>query len=217
MSLNLITEFIGDVAVSQNKYNTDHLNQIIADTEERILKDLLGDDLYHKFIDGLALETPPDIYVDLRDGLTYKVYNKDGVLVNVKYEGVKKMLRYFTFAEIIKFQDSENTDVGQVEPNQSNSNRVAKNQLAVKIENAYNKGVALYGFDIENYSDYITNPIYGNQPATEPFSDYEQKRKYDYYKELIKPSCYNFLYKYKANYPTWTFSTKDKMFLGGYL
>jgi hypothetical protein len=81
----------------------------------------------------------------------------------------------------------------------------------------FNKGVCLYGFDIENYSDYLTNPIYGNEPVTEPFSNYEEKHKYNYYQELVRGSCFNFLYKYKDSYPTWQFTAKDKLMLGGWL
>jgi len=217
MSFLTLADFTGEVNVSQNKYANTDLTYIIASVEESILKDLLGEDLYNKFITDLASITPSAIYTDLRDGKTYTVQNSDGVTVNVLYKGIKPMLKYFTHAELIKFQDSQNTETGQVTPENNNSVRMVKAHFSALIEASYNKGVALYSYDIENYSDYITNPIYGNEPITAPFQNYNEVKKYDYYKELIKGSCFNFLYKYKANYPTWQFTSKDKMFIGGYL
>ncbi|MFA5234191.1 MAG: hypothetical protein WC390_07310 [Sulfurimonas sp.] len=215
---NSITDFTGEINITQSKYGKTDLSLIIATVEEEILKSLLGEDLYLKLITDCATGVPvTQKYIDLVNGKTYSVDNEDGVTVNVNYQGIKKMLRYFTYAEILKYQESQNTEVGQVEADQNNSVRMSKSQLAVKIEKYYNNGIALYGYDIENYSDYITNPIYGNTPITDCYATYNNKYKYDYYIELVKGSCFNFLYKNKTDYPTWQFTVKDLMFLNGYL
>ena len=223
MAFNLITDFTGEFNISQSKFGESDLENVITITEEEILKQLLGEDLHAKFIAGLAVTPTPDvIWTDLRDGKTYTVVNKDGVTVNVIYQGIKKMLRYFCYCEMLKFQSSQNTEVGEVDPQQQNSTRKANSQLAVQIEKAYNKGIALYGFDIENYGN-----AYNNNLITRQNLDYynchcdcnnsNPKYKYDYYAELVKGSCFNYLYKYKDNYPTWQFNVKDLMLLGGWL
>jgi hypothetical protein len=219
-NFNLITDFTGEFNITQSKYGNSDLTLLITEVEEKILNDLLGEDLRLKFIADLASITPTQKYIDLRDGKVYSVVNEDGVTVNVNYQGIKKMLKYFTYCEILKFQDSQNTEVGQVIPKQQNSTRLSEkpNQLSVKIEKYYNKGCDLYGYDIENYSDYLTNPIYGNTPITDFSNVYiNDIRKYNYYHELVKGSCFNFLFKNKTDYLTWQFTVKDKMFLNGYL
>lgn len=211
MSFNLITDFTGECNVSQNRYATTDYNAIIASIEEKILKSLLGDDLYLKLI--ATPSTAP--YADLVNGKTYSVVNEGGITVNVNYKGIKQMLKYFTYAEILKLQESENTEVGQVEPMQNNSGRVTKKSLGILICSAYNKGVALYGYDIENCS-YNLAFISGSRNA-----DRFNKKEYDYWSEIVKGSCYNYLYYCKVNYPsyfpTWQFTIKDEMFLNGYL
>ena len=215
---NSLTDFTGEFNITQSKYGDTDLTSIITVSEERILKDLLGEDLYLKLIADLSGGVPQtQKYIDLVNGKTYSVVNEDGITVNVDYQGIKRMLRYFAYCDILKYQDSKNSEVGQVVSNQNNSTRLSdkSNQLTVKIEPYYNKGTELYGFDIENYSNYLTNPIYGDIPITD-FVD-TRKRKYDYYKELVKGSCFNFLYKNKTDYSTWQFTVKDKIFLGGWL
>lgn len=211
MSFNLITDFSGDCNVSQNKYAKTDYETIIASTETKILKDLLGEDLYLKLI--AAPTTAP--YADLVNGKTYSVVNEDGVTVNVNYQGIKPMLKYFTYAEILKHQETENTEVGQVEPMQNNSGRVSKNNLSSLISAAYNKGVPLYGYDIESCSNNISF-ICGSRNS-ERFNT----PTYNYYDELVKGSCYNYLYYCKENYPsyfpTWKFIVKQEMFFNGYL
>jgi hypothetical protein len=122
------------------------------------------------------------------------------------------MLKYFTYSELVKYQDNQNTAVGQVEPVQENSGRMLKPQLNKLISAAYNKGVALYGYDIEDLdtdSYFLRGRRFQEQ--------LKQRPEVDYYKELIRGTCYNFLFKNKIDYPTWSFSPKLDMIFNGYL
>lgn len=211
MSFLLITDFTGDVNVSQNKYAKTDYENIIASVEEKILIDLLGEDLYLKLI-ATPTVSP---YLELVNGTTYTVINADNVTVNVNYKGIKSMLKYFTFYEILKHQETENTEVGQVDPMQNNSQRVAKNNLSKLISDAYNKGVDLYGYDIQTYGN-SKSLIRGLKDDSIHKYDY-----YDYYKYYVKGSCFNYLYHCKENhatyFPTWQFTEKESMLMNGYL
>ena len=102
MSFITITDFVGEFNISQNKYATTDYNAIITATEEAVLKDLLGEDLYLKLIADLNGSYVPQTakYLELVNGKTYSVINGDGVTVNVNYQGIKKMLKYFTWVRM---------------------------------------------------------------------------------------------------------------------
>jgi hypothetical protein len=209
-----LSDFTGDCNISQSRFGKTDSDLLIAGTEERILKELLGYDLYLKLIADLNGSYVPQTqkYVRLVNGYTYTVVNADGVTVNVAYKGIKPMLKYFTYYDILLSKDNQASDVGQVEPVQENSQRMSKNQLNRMLRTAYNKGVALYGYDIEKDINMQTNPIYGgNYKLTD-------EPEYDYFAELVKGSCFNFLYKYYlTDYTTWQFTAKRDMLMSGYL
>ena len=49
MAITQTTDFVGEVNISQKRFSDGDLNNFIQLTEEKILKELLGDDLYLKF------------------------------------------------------------------------------------------------------------------------------------------------------------------------
>jgi len=210
MSFNTIQDFTGETNISQNKYTKIDYENIITSTEERILKDLLGEDLYLKLIATPAVAP----YLELVNGTTYAVVNEDGVTVNVNYQGIKKMLKYFTYVEILRFQKSENTEVGQVDPQQNNSVRLPENNLSKKIMDSYNKGIDLYGFDIQTYGN-SKSLIRGME------TNITKNTEYDYYRLYVKGSCFNYLWyeyeNYPTRFPTWQFTCKELSFINGYL
>ena len=204
----LLSDMTGQWNISQTKYGNTDLQLVIDTTVEKILKDLLGEDLYLKLIAGPT--TSP--YADLVNGKTYSVVNGDGVTVNVEYKGIKDMLKYFCYAEILKYQDNKATEIGQVEPLGQSSERMVKNQLNRLIETAYNKGVTLYGINIEAFQS--NDSFIRGRRFRETL---QQKSQVDYYKYYVRGNCFNFLYNYKANYPTWQFTDKEEMIFGGWL
>lgn len=196
----LLTDFVGEISISQSRYGNDKLNSIITTVEAKILTDLLGDDLYLKLKADLVNNIPQTTkYLNLVNGVTYSVKNIDNIDVNVDYKGIKQMLRYFIYAELIRLQETDNTEVGEVEAKQQNSTRAKKAQLNTLISNAYNNGVKLYGKDIEDFT--VSIKMHNNE----------------YFYNLVKNNCFNFLYKNITDYPTWQFTPKDYMFLNGYL
>jgi hypothetical protein len=211
MSFCVLADFTGDVNVSQSRYGNADLLSIIETTEKKILKDLLGEDLYAKVI--AAPTTSP--YSLLVSGTTYHVLNQDDISVNIVYEGIKPMLKYFCYAEILKRQQNENTSVGQVEPNQDNSNRMPKNNLNTLISQAYNKGLDLYGYDIDNYAA-NDSFIRGKR-----YQDLKVISEYDYYQKFLRASCYNYLSYEATNHPsyfeTWIFTIKNISGFSGWL
>lgn len=196
----LLNDFVGEISISQSRYGNDKLNSIITTVEAKILTDLLGDDLYLKLKADLVNNVPQTTkYINLVNGVTYSVKNIDNIDVNVDYKGIKPMLRYFIYAELIRLQETDNTEVGEVEAKQQNSTRAKKAQLNTLISNAYNNGVKLYGKDIEEFT--VSIKMHNNE----------------YFYNLVKNNCFNFLYKNKTDYPTWQFTPKEYMFLNGYL
>jgi hypothetical protein len=205
---NNLTDFTGDCNISQTKYGKTDLEAIITTTEETILKELLGEDLYLKVI------AAPATYTNLINGYTYSVINGDSITVNVAYKGIKQMLKYFTYAEMLKFLDNQTSQVGQIEPEENNSKRMAKTNHSKLVMDAYNKGVNLYGFDIETWNGN------GNWFITGRRNKYKEAlSEEDYYEMYVKGSCFNFLYNYKDTtaYLTWQFSEKELMMLNGFL
>ena len=202
---NQITDFTGECNISQNRFAKIDYEAIITAVETSILKELLGEDLY------LKLVATPASYTDLINGCTYSVVNEFGVTVNISYLGIKPMLKYFTYAELLKHQDSQNTEVGQMEPDQENSRRMAKNHLNNLVSTAYNKGVALYGYDIESWRN-DNSFICGRRNK-------EVKSEQDYWKIYVTGNCFNYLYKNKAvtAFLTWQFKIKQEMFMNGFL
>jgi hypothetical protein len=196
----LLNDFVGEISISQSRYGNDKLNSIITTVEAKILTDLLGDDLYLKLKADLVNNIPQTTkYLNLVNGVTYSVKNIDNIDVNVDYKGIKQMLRYFIYAELIRLQETDNTEVGEVEAKQQNSTRARKTQLNTLISNAYNNGVKLYGKDIEDFT--VSIKMHNNE----------------YFYNLVKNNCFNFLYKHITDYPTWQFTPKEYMFLNGYL
>jgi len=209
-----LNDFIGDCNVSQSRYGNVDLNSIIAASERKILIDLLGEDLYAKVI--ATPTTSP--YSLLVSGTTYHVENQDGVTVNIVYQGLKPMLKYFAYADILKFQKDSNTNVGQVEAKVDNAEKSAANKLNVLISQAYNKGLALYGYDIDNYA---VNDSFIRGKRYQEIENYKIYTEYEYYKLYLRGSVYNYLSYEKTNhpgyFPTWNFQIKNVMAFNGFL
>jgi len=211
MSFILTSDLIGIVNVSESRFAKTDYESIISTVEEKILNDLLGNDLYVKLMATPA--TAP--YADLVNGAVYTVTNKDNVTVNVNYLGIKPMLKYFIHYEILKHQQSQNSEVGEVEPLQNNSQRVTKSNLSKLISDSYNNGIRLYGQNIEDGNN--GNSFICGRRHLERYKHIN----FDYYAEVIKPNCFNYLYWCKVNhsdhFPTWQFTDKALMFNNGYL
>jgi len=90
-----LADFKGEINISQNRYNNTNYDAIIAETEESVLKLLLGEDLYLKLIDDLDVDNVPlnTMYAYFLNGKTYSVYNEEEQIVKIDYKGAKAMLK----------------------------------------------------------------------------------------------------------------------------
>jgi len=152
-SISSRTDFIGDVNLAQLTGIDADLTNLITQVEKKYLRLLFGDDLYILFIAGLVAETTK--YETLRDGENYKI----GDLTYV-YEGLKKMLLYFIFAEYKIITLSEDTSIGTVRQTKDKSNNLHRYEVEKVSNDAFNKGVDLfhdaYDYIYYNSSDFAT-------------------------------------------------------------
>lgn len=151
MSIVVEADFIGDVTLNVGNRSTD-FQVVIDNVERKVLIDLLGYDLYVLFIAGLA-ETPT-------------VHAKWTALKNGadQCRGVKKMLKYFIYAEWINTGNYINTVSGMSSNQAENATALTPGQIAQLYDNAYNKGVAIYKevadwIDEINSSEEITSVV----------------------------------------------------------
>lgn len=130
----------GKFKISQNKHDKDDLEAYIADTQEEILKCLLGDELYLEF--GAEIQNPPPTsqrFIDLLDGVVYTYDEK-----KVDYIGLKRMLELFTYYNYVEDQPIQNTIIGNVKGVSRNSENLSGTGNLVDVEDRYNRAVDLY-------------------------------------------------------------------------
>lgn len=214
------TYFKADIKLSGADISGDYsqdFDDFIEQYEDKILTDLLGYDLKNAFITGLDEVAPLQKWLDLRDGKVYQVKDSEGRLVNVKWNGFlnaekRSCLAYFIYYEYQKARYTRHTTSGENKQNGQNSERASITDFNIKLRNAYNLGLDLYGFDIETLTG--KNAILRSKRI-----QYEllQNRATltDYYKELLKPTAYNFIYAMNelnaSTYPNWNFTIKEKL------
>lgn len=152
MSILIITDFKGDYKLSEFASNEDRINEQIDIVERKILDYLLGVDLKDEFTTALESPTPDQKWIDLRDGKKY-TYNETAI----RFDGVKKMLIPFTYAEIVD-KDYFDSPQGVIQQNADAGNRIQAHAKHMLVKNAYNDGVAQYKnaqlFIDENIDDY---------------------------------------------------------------
>ena len=177
--------------------------------EKDILKKAFGPPLYELYVAGIAAETQK--YENIRDGTTYTVTNKDGDTVTVRWNGLlntdkDSLLAYFIFAQYAADQNSYNTSIGEQSANNQNSTLVFPES---KIRQAYNRGVELYGQEL---NDADLKYMYFKSPRRRAaILEQLKSRTQDYYKDILKSTLYNFIYFMNLQngddyYPYWEFT-----------
>lgn len=140
MSFNAQSDFIGDVNITQSSDITTDLNQVITEVEKKMLRLLLGDNLYLLLIADLTDWEPQNApYIKLVDGEDYEVGDRTYI-----YEGIKKMLRYFVFAEWKMNNYASDTNTGTVRKTKELSDNLTKYEIEKESNQAWNRGVDLY-------------------------------------------------------------------------
>jgi hypothetical protein len=192
------TYFKGDISLPNldSSWNSENLNNFITKYEKIILMDLLGSDLYLKYIAGIAAVTPDVIWTNLRDGCEYTVdYNGSDYIV--KWEGLKNsdkisLLSYFTYFYLVK---DGHISLGGVSTSVNKTQNSETISPIKKLVNAWNQGVEIYGTVLK--SSYENKVIVNGLTYFQPTQS-----------DLLNPSAYNFLYNHSDDYPTWVFTEK---------
>lgn len=141
MSFISTFDFLGDIKISQNSKESADLQSYIDQTQERVLRDLLGDTEYNNFIADLISEVPQtQKWIKFFNGFTWQ--NDDEYDNN--YTGIKQFLRYFTYFEFVRNLNAKTTTVGIQFADAENSLQATQIQSNVVTEQRFNKGVELY-------------------------------------------------------------------------
>jgi hypothetical protein len=148
-SILTTADFIGEFELPIGQYVNTKIDLFIAQVQEDYLIDLLGYDLKTAFEAGIVATTSK--YELLRDGDTY---TNSAYLT--KYKGIKEMLKYFTYYEYMRFEGIENTAVGLVQ-NETTNSEPAGTVGQMKIRRMYNRGVGIY-YDTAMYINSKNSP-----------------------------------------------------------
>jgi len=145
------TNFVNEFALSLNTYSEDMIDEYIVSMQRKLLTDLLGMDLYLKF--GAQLPTPTKAkFTDLLNGVVY-VDPKIGTYtqpldgdsdINVDYIGLNRMLKIFTYLEIIKKKSLFDTIIGLTKGSSQNGESPTLDGLSMISDVYYNEAVKLY-------------------------------------------------------------------------
>jgi len=131
------------------------LNECIAEVENNILINYtLGYRLYTDFLAGMAIVTPAQKWIDLRDGKVFEV-EIQGVPIEIKYEGIANMLKYFVYFEFRKYTNENFTNLTNVLQQTQNA---ATQTPVYKLANVYNEGAWLNGKIQTDYEVYSIVP-----------------------------------------------------------
>lgn len=202
----LTTDFIGEIEIHFSSLGVIESAAKLGRysyVETEILVELLGYDLYKSFVAGIAEIIPAQKWLDLRDGKDYQVTNKNGQLVYIKWGGIREMLKYFVYAEYKKMERTTAVVNGETKNNYQNGESANDSFFLTKYMNAYNKGVYLYGINLEE--------IEGSYSFLKQTVQKANTNR-DYFVEMLKPTAYNFIYFANiadaTTYPNWQFTSK---------
>lgn len=144
MAITSVSDFTGEVNIAQNKFTSSDLTAIITRVEYDVLVSLFGYTLYKAFSDDNFGQDAgsEQRYKDLLNGVDYTDPNEPNYLI--RYEGIKRMLRYFIYSEYLKHQYSYNTIIGQVKGNSANSENMTGQYVNETCEYFRNLAIELY-------------------------------------------------------------------------
>jgi len=100
-------DFIGELRVATGQITDADFVAVVTAAEECVLTDLLGVALYRSFTQGMEAEEVEARWVKLAYG---EVYTYHGMCYH--YKGVKHMLKYFAYADLVRLQRFSDTHAG---------------------------------------------------------------------------------------------------------
>lgn len=203
---NILTysDFTIDISLPIDKTSIDILNSYITKYQEEYLINLLGYTLYKEFITNISLVTPATKWTNLLNGIEYQDYSDDNELQTVKYEGLKKFLKYFVYYHYVNDLQQKITTTGMIEQQNENSSVVP---ATTKIIEAYNKGVKYYGQKILTEKEFRFNSSALQTGINNGIIEKQNQK--------LVPSVYNFLRRQNeldaTNYQKWIFTEIEKL------
>ena len=181
--------------LSNDEILTEKFDLISADVQDEVLTDLLGYQLLEDFEAGVIAMTPK--WLNLQDGDLYDVVNDKGVTVKAKWRGLKDMLTPFVYARFLKKYQSSATQIGEMEEESQNANRVG---ILLTYVEAYNDGLLKFGIDFTCYSKYVPVQSFPRIPY--------------YYDYVLRGSAFGFITARNeedpTKYPNWYFTELKK-------
>ena len=167
------------------------LDAEIVTYEKEILKSLLSVVLYDAFIAGIAVGSPAQKWLDLRDGADFTQDYK-GTTITLHWNGLinsdkLSLIAYYVYVKYWQNRQTFTTDVGEIDPRAENA---SKWNTIDKIVYAWREMRQLYGVTPKGFDKYLDNT-------------------HIVYNDL--PSAYNFILANVNDYDDWFFEPKAIM------
>ncbi len=123
------------------------LTDLIKYCQDKYLKSLLGNSLYLQLIKGLEDEVPADYWTDLVDGCDYTRFSEfpfDTETEEIRFYGIKEMLKYFTWCEYCIKTQNKIAKTGLSGQQFENATALINADFTNEIRHFYNNGVSIY-------------------------------------------------------------------------
>lgn len=155
-----------DFAIDGDKYLIPNITSVesevdyenwIDETEEEILRLILGDVLYDQFIIGIGEPVIDQKWIDLRDGAYYTYESKQYL-----WKGLKLLLKPYIHSEWVLINHKNLAEIGVTAPQLENGEMISPSKIIVDSYNAFIKILGserkvkrtLYGFLDNNQTAY---------------------------------------------------------------
>jgi len=145
-----ITDFKGELELVAT--NSPSFDEVCEDTEQEVMRRLLGDNLYKSF----SKITEP--YKTLWDGGYYYVKNSAGNYAYKYQTGLKKTLMYFVYNDFIRAQTSKASKKGAVTFEEANNHVLLGEDLNAFLQRKYNQGV-LFTKELEHFINEMNQSV----------------------------------------------------------
>jgi hypothetical protein len=146
------TSFVDEFLLAKNQFTEDKIDAFIISMQRKVLIDLLGMDLYLKFGADISAPAAGSKFNHLKLGTTYtdpEIYCyqntlSSGVDTIVDYSGIVKMLKIFTWVEILKKKSIHDTIIGATQGSGQNGINLSLDQISGLTDVFHNEAVDLY-------------------------------------------------------------------------
>lgn len=160
-----IGSFTGEVAISNNRFNTDNINSFITRYRRKYASELIGPTMFNQI-----MESDSEKWDDFKFGVTYPYIDSTGTEKYEYQEGFVTLLKYLIYFELVK-NDFRISDTGAVKNKNANSTPIKSYNIA---KDRWNKAVAMIKpfFDFIERKKVITYATYDVTPETLPSVGY---------------------------------------------